>query len=79
VLFFREWHIVAIGIILVVVGVVGQGVGNVIRLGVVSHALVMIGRLNRFVVVRVRVRRGVSLLIRMVLIVRRVWGRVIRG
>jgi len=38
-----EWHVVAIGIILVVVGVVGQRVGDVISLSVVRHALVMIG------------------------------------
>lgn len=42
-LLLREWHVVAIGIILVVVGVVGQRVGDVISLSVVRHALVVIG------------------------------------
>ena len=70
VLLFREWHsIVAIGIILVV-GIVGQRVGDVIRLSVVSHALVVIGRLDRFVIVCVRVRRGVVLMGRVVVPVR---------
>jgi len=59
----REWWIVAIGIILVVVGVVGHGVGNVIRLSVVSHAGILIGRLNRFVIACVCVRRGVALVV----------------
>jgi hypothetical protein len=73
-LLFRERHIVAIGIILVVVGVVGQRVGNAIRLGVVSEALILIGRLDRFVIVRVRIRRSV---IRM-LIIRGVGRRIVR-
>ena len=78
-LLLREWHIVAIGIILVVVGVVGQRVGDVIRLGVVSHPLILVGRLGGFVIVGVRIRRGVVLLVvRMVLIVRRVWRRIVR-
>lgn len=58
-LLVRERHVVAIGIILVVVGFVGQRVGNVIRLCAVSEALVLVGRLGGFVVIRVWVRRGV--------------------
>lgn len=79
VLLFREWHIVAVGIILAVVGIVGQRVGDVIRLCVVSHALVGIGRLDRFVIVCVCVRRGVALLGGRVVTVRRIWRRVVRG
>ena len=52
----RELHIVAIGIILIVVGVVGQRVGNVIRLSVVSHALIRVGGLDRIVIGCVCVR-----------------------
>ena len=62
-LLLREWHVVAIGIILVVVGVVGQRVGDVISLSVVRHALVLVGRLDRFVIVCVCVRGGVALLV----------------
>lgn len=78
-LLLRKRHIVAIGIILVVVGVVGQGVRNVIRLRVVSHALVIVSRLSGFVIVRVCVRRGVVLVVCVLLIVRRVWRSVVRG
>lgn len=74
-LLVREWHIVAIGIILVVVGLVGQGIGNTIRLGgVVADALILVGGLDRFVIVRVCVRGSV---IRMMLIIRRIRRRVI--
>ena len=62
-LLLREWHVVAIGIILVVVGVVGQRVGDVISLSVVRHALVVVCRLDRFVIVCVCGRRGVALLV----------------
>ena len=75
-LLFREWHVVAIGIgiILTVVGLVGQRVGGAIRLSVVGEALVLIGRLDRFVIVRVCIRRSV---IRMVLVIRRIWRGVV--
>lgn len=62
-LLFREWHIVAVGIILIILGVVGQRVGNVIRLGVVCDALIRVGRLNGFVIVRVGGRGGVVLVV----------------
>ena len=74
-----EWHIVAVGIILGVVGFVGQRVGKAIRLGAVCHALIRISRLNGFVIVRVCVRRGVCLVVWVVLIVCRARRGVIRG
>jgi hypothetical protein len=79
VLLLRECHIVAIGIVLVVVGFVGQRVRDGIRLSAVCHSLIRISRLNGFVVVRMRVRRGVSLVVWVMLIVCRARRRVIRG
>lgn len=71
---FRKLHVVAVGIILIVVGAVAERVGDIIGLGAVGEALwVLIGRLDGFVIVRVYVRRSV---IRM-LIIRRVWRRVV--
>lgn len=76
-LLLLKWHEVAIGIILVVVGVVRQRVGNAIRLSAVCHPLIMVGRLDGFVVVRVCGRRGIVLMIRVVLVVRWVWRGVV--